>query len=93
MNDNSHLGLQMSPCMKKQQSALAKTKTQISLALTQKVVLYNTSSSGIKNFKVLACVTVQAVLCRTWSETQIVGFLMQRLKKRVSVIMIIFLSK
>ena len=42
--------------------------------------MYYSSSTYIQSFKLLYAVTVQPCLCRTWSETQIVGFLMHRLK-------------
>ena len=72
-----------------QQSAYAKTKTQISCAVTAQLISVFVFASQIgkspflnpefSSFS-LASVNVQPCLCRTWSETQIGGFHMRRLK-------------
>ena len=69
--------------------AYAKTKTQISCAVTAQLIsafVFDTDStishlliSKVSSLQ-LYSVTVQPDLCQTWSETQIVGFLMHMLK-------------
>ena len=64
-----------------QHSTYAKTKTQISCAVTAQlistfVIALLLNLSEISRFR-LAPVTVQAGLCRDWSEIQIVGLFMQ----------------
>ena len=56
-------------CEADQRLCFCYTDSRIPLLLKSKISSYKPFS-----------VTVQAGLCRTWSETQIVGFLMQRLK-------------
>ena len=75
-----------------QQFAYAKAKTQISYAVTAQlisafvfaIVTYNAIPlllvSKISSFSAKpASVTIQTDFCQTWLETQIVGFLVQRL--------------
>ena len=85
VNLHVSLNLHLSHHMRKPMICIGENKSTDQLRADQRLCFRYTDSriplllkSKISSFYPYS-VTVQAGLCRTWSETQIVGFLMQRL--------------